>query len=243
MALHKEKERICRQLGNLDGLQRTLGNQALILQACGDLDGAMALHKEEERICRQVGTVEGLAVSLANQASVLWKMERAREGLPLAEEAHRLAAGHGYAALARQFGPFLNGLRQAAQSEDLGKRGATATTTLASQSQMSQREPSIRELRDLAATAMKRGLWEAAETYLEKLLQQGEPVETVAPDLITALLNAHETLTSHAVTRIETLLGQLDSAGHTALAAPFREKLTAKLDASKPKKPWWKFGR
>ena len=31
MALHKEEERICRQLGNLDGLQASLGNQAIIL--------------------------------------------------------------------------------------------------------------------------------------------------------------------------------------------------------------------
>jgi hypothetical protein len=86
---------------------------------------------------------------------------------------------------------------------------------------------------------LKRGLWEAAETYLEKLLQQGEPMETVAPDLITALLNAHETVSPHTVTRIETLLAQLDSAGHTALAAELRQKIAAK----QPKKPWWKFGR
>ena len=88
---------------------------------------------------------------------------------------------------------------------------------------------------------MKRGFWEAAETYLEKLLQQGEPVATVAPDLITALLNAHETPTPATVTRIETLLAQLSSAGHTTIAAPLREKLTAKL--APPKKSWWKFGR
>jgi len=85
---------------------------------------------------------------------------------------------------------------------------------------------------------LKRGLWEAAETYLEKLLQQGEPVETVAPDLITALLNAHETLSPATITRIETLLAQLESAGHTALAAHLRRKLESKLP--KPKKSWWK---
>ena len=32
-----------------------LGNQALILQDRGDLDGAMALQKEQERICRELG--------------------------------------------------------------------------------------------------------------------------------------------------------------------------------------------
>ncbi len=79
------------------------------------------------------------------------------------------------------------------------------------------------------ATVLKRGLWEAAATYLEILLQQGEPVETAAPDLITALLNAHETVSPHTVTRVEALLAQLESAGHTALAVPLRKKLTAKL--------------
>ena len=62
-------------------------------------------------------------------------------------------------------------------------------------------------------------------------------METVAPDLITALLNAHETPTSATVTRIETLLAQLASAGHTALTIPLRAKLTAK----QPKKSRWKF--
>ena len=94
-----------------------------------------------------------------------------------------------------------------------------------------------------AATALKRGLWETVKTYLEKLLQQGEPVETVTPDLITALLNAHKTPTLATFNRIETLLAQLSSAGHTALATPLREKLKSKLAASQPKKPWWKFGR
>ena len=42
MELLKEEERICRELGNKDGLQRTLGNQANILYARGDLDGAIA---------------------------------------------------------------------------------------------------------------------------------------------------------------------------------------------------------
>ena len=68
------------------------------------------------------------------------------------------------------------------------------------------------------------GLWEAAETYLEKLLQQGEPVETVAPDLITALLNAHESPLESEVKRIERLLQELEQAGHANLAAPLRQQ-------------------
>jgi hypothetical protein len=33
MTLHKEKERICRQQGNKDSLQKTLGSQAILLAA------------------------------------------------------------------------------------------------------------------------------------------------------------------------------------------------------------------
>ena len=71
MALHKEQERICRELGNKDGLSDSLGNQAMILQDRGDLDGAMALHKEKERICRELGNKDGLQQTLGNQALIL----------------------------------------------------------------------------------------------------------------------------------------------------------------------------
>ena len=240
MALNREAERICRRLGNLDSLSISLGNQALILQDRGDLDGAMALHKEKERICRQLGNAEGLAGSLANQSVVLKQMGRAQEGLPLVEEACRIAASHGYTALVEQIEPILNSLRLAAQSGASGQSAVAAPANSPSVSPAPPREPTIPELRDSAAAALKRGLWEASETYLEKLLLQGEPVESVAPDIITALLNAHEALSPATVTRIETLLAQLESSGHTTLSAPLREKLTAKLAATRPKKPWWK---
>jgi hypothetical protein len=84
---------------------------------------------------------------------------------------------------------------------------------------------------------LKRENWEAAETLLEKHLQKGEPLETVAPDLITALLNAHEIVAAATVTRIESLLAQLESAGHAALAAQLRQQHAAKLA---PKKSNWK---
>jgi tetratricopeptide (TPR) repeat protein len=111
MALLKEQERICRQLGNLDSLQACLGNQALILRARGDLDGAMALLKEQERICRQLGNPNSLAISLTNQAAIFGRIGRPKEGLPLAEEALRLANLHGYTPLAKQIEPMLKNLR------------------------------------------------------------------------------------------------------------------------------------
>ena len=64
-----------------------------------------------------------------------------------------------------------------------------------------------------------------------------------ARPLITALLNAHETVSPPTVTRIQTLLAQLASAGYTALAQELREKLTAKLNAVNSKKSRWKFWR
>lgn len=116
MKLCKEKERICRELGNKDGLRASVGNQALILYARGDLDGAMKLYKEQERICRELGNVNGLAISLANQAS-LWGlgMGRPRDALPVAEEAYRVASGHGLTALAGQVKGILEEVRAAAQ--------------------------------------------------------------------------------------------------------------------------------
>ena len=44
----KQTERLCRELGDKEGLAYSLGSQAWILQERRDLDGAMALHKEAE---------------------------------------------------------------------------------------------------------------------------------------------------------------------------------------------------
>src|SRR5206468_2967756 len=105
---HKEQERICRQLGNINGLAISLGNQAVILKARGDLNGAMALLTEQERICRQLGNINGLAISLADQANLLGR--RSPQAVELASEAYRLAAEHGLSALARQIEPILRSL-------------------------------------------------------------------------------------------------------------------------------------
>jgi tetratricopeptide (TPR) repeat protein len=103
MAMFKEQERICRELGLKDGLQLSLGNQGNILKKRVDLDGAMALYKEQERICRELGNKESLADLLMNQASILGLSgNQAKEALFLADEAYRLAAEHGYAALTKQ---------------------------------------------------------------------------------------------------------------------------------------------
>jgi ATP/maltotriose-dependent transcriptional regulator MalT len=58
-------------LGYSAGLGRCLGNQAPILRARGDPDGALALNKEAERLFRQVDDPAGLQASLGNQAPIL----------------------------------------------------------------------------------------------------------------------------------------------------------------------------
>jgi hypothetical protein len=108
MKLFKDQERICRELENRDGIQTSLGNQALILQARGDHDGAMKLLKDQERICRELGKVEGLALSLANQSLFLTDGRGSpHEALSLIREAHQLAESHGLAGLVMQIEPIL----------------------------------------------------------------------------------------------------------------------------------------
>ena len=111
MALHKQQEQICRELGNKGGLSTSLGNQALILYDRGDLDGAMALRKQQEQICRELGNVNGLAISLANQALLLQNTGQHAEAVARAEEGHRLAVEHGLAALSQQIKRIVDSVR------------------------------------------------------------------------------------------------------------------------------------
>ncbi len=100
-------------MGNKDGLQRTLGNQAVILYSCGELDGAMARFKEQERLCRELGNPEGLSRSLANQALLLSSTpDRRREARRLADEALAIATRHGY----RQLVPGIEAIRDSISS-------------------------------------------------------------------------------------------------------------------------------
>jgi tetratricopeptide (TPR) repeat protein len=99
-------------------------------------------------------------------------------------------------------------------------------------------EISIEELRESARANYGKGYWEAAATDLQKLLARGEPIEDIAPKIVTCLLNAHEDLLPHDAAAIEDLLRRLEFAGDTTLAADLRCQLEAKQP--KPRKPWWK---
>jgi tetratricopeptide (TPR) repeat protein len=90
MALMKEQERLCRELGDRAGLQASLGYQAVILDARGESDTAMALLKEQERLCRELGDKPGLQVSLGNQADILVAREDPDEAVALLKERERL---------------------------------------------------------------------------------------------------------------------------------------------------------
>ncbi len=71
-----EAEAICLELGNKEGLQRTYGNQALILQAWGSLEEAMELLKKMESICREVGLKPYLKKCYNIQIQVLEKLNK-----------------------------------------------------------------------------------------------------------------------------------------------------------------------
>ncbi len=101
IALNKEQESICRQLGNLDGLQASLENQALILKNWGKLEEAMALHKEVEQISRQLGDLNSLQASLGNQANILYAWGKLEEAMALHKDQESIC---------RQLGD-LNGLQ------------------------------------------------------------------------------------------------------------------------------------
>ena len=61
-----------RSTGNWGLLTASIGGQANLLYARGELDEALAMHKEEERLCRELDLHGGLAISLINQAVVLF---------------------------------------------------------------------------------------------------------------------------------------------------------------------------
>jgi tetratricopeptide (TPR) repeat protein len=116
MSLYLESEQIYRQLPDPEGLADSLGSQGRILHIRGEVDRAMTLYKDAEQVFRQLKLVEPLVHSLTTQALALRHMQRAAEGLSLAEEAVDIAIKHGYAALAKQIQPIVDAVRRAANS-------------------------------------------------------------------------------------------------------------------------------
>jgi tetratricopeptide (TPR) repeat protein len=95
----KQEESFYEERGDgkaLDVLQRSYGNQALILQAWGRLEEALALHKKQEAICLELGNKDTLQISYGNQALILQAWGRLEEALALhkKEEAICLELGN-----------------------------------------------------------------------------------------------------------------------------------------------------
>ncbi|MBM3298340.1 MAG: hypothetical protein FJY85_00085 [Deltaproteobacteria bacterium] len=82
LTLFKFVQSLARERGDQELLSRSIGNQALIHKAWGELDRAMELHKEQERLCKELGTKDGLRACLGNQALIhqAWgELDRAME--------------------------------------------------------------------------------------------------------------------------------------------------------------------
>ena len=90
MALLEETERLCRELGNEQGLSTSLGNQATILYARGELDRAMSLLLKTELRYRQFADKHGLSKSLSQQAAILQAKGDVDRPLALHKEAESL---------------------------------------------------------------------------------------------------------------------------------------------------------
>ena len=100
MRMQKEKESICRKLGNLDGLQNALGNQAVVLQAQREFDECMPLLVEQEQICMKIKNTEGLCTCWVYQGSILLMKGQKDSGLGLLRKAYEMANQHKYIAMA-----------------------------------------------------------------------------------------------------------------------------------------------
>jgi tetratricopeptide (TPR) repeat protein len=66
MKLCKKQEALCIELGNKNDLQKTYGNQAIILKAWGQLEEAMKLCKKQEALCIEIGLRSSLGYCYLN---------------------------------------------------------------------------------------------------------------------------------------------------------------------------------
>ena len=76
----------CSDREALDVLHRSYGNQALILQAWGQLEEALALFKKVEVICLELDDKDNLGLSYGNQALILQDWGRLEEALTLLKQ-------------------------------------------------------------------------------------------------------------------------------------------------------------
>ena len=90
-----ELEGVCRQLGDQPGLQRAIGERALLMIGRSDLDGAAPLLDEQERICRAIGDHAGLAACVGNRAILLRQRGDLAGSLAFIDEQLSIASASG----------------------------------------------------------------------------------------------------------------------------------------------------
>jgi len=95
MSLLKQQEAISLALNDRDGLQRSYGGQATLLDDSGHHDQAMELLRKQEQICLELGNKEALAECYGLQAAVFQGADNAEEGMAIykKQEALCLAIG------------------------------------------------------------------------------------------------------------------------------------------------------
>jgi tetratricopeptide (TPR) repeat protein len=86
----QQEAALCLELDDKDGLQRSYGSQAVILQAWGRLEDAFALLKKQEALCLELGNKDGLQTSYGNQALILKAWGRLEEAFALLKKKEAL---------------------------------------------------------------------------------------------------------------------------------------------------------
>jgi len=86
---------VCRGLGDESGLQRAIGERALMVLGRGDSATAAALLDEQEQICRRIGDQVGLASCVGNRAILLRNTGDLNGALGCVDEQLELAKSSG----------------------------------------------------------------------------------------------------------------------------------------------------
>lgn len=90
LALLRQEERMCEELGDQEGLARSWGNQAAILSKQGAWEKALALHEREARLKQVLGDETGVATSWWNQGRLFQEQNRHEEAKKLMRQAIRV---------------------------------------------------------------------------------------------------------------------------------------------------------
>lgn len=83
---YRDQIGICRDVGHLDGLQRGLGNLAILHQLAGEYETALALQQEKLALCQKLGNKKSSNIAIGNIGVVFSDMGRFDEALECYEQ-------------------------------------------------------------------------------------------------------------------------------------------------------------